>query len=353
MRILAINPGGTSTKISVSDDENIFLRLEVNHPDEFLNQLKTVFEEYEYRLENIKKSLEENGIKLESLNGVVGRGGLLKPMKGGTYEVNAAMIDDIRKAANGEHPANLGCVLARAIAEPLSVPAFIVDPVTVDEFDESARISGLSDISRESTLHALNQRAVCRKTAENMGISYEEGNFIGCHLGSGISVAAHSNGRMIDGGGGRFEGPFSPERSGALPVYSLVKLCYSGKYTYEEMVGKISKTGGVFDYLGTKDMRIVEQNARAGNQKSKLILEAFCLQVAKEIGAYAAVLSGKVDRIILTGSIAHSKKLMKSITDRVRFIAPVEIIPGEMEMEALTSGALRVLRGREEAGRYE
>lgn len=352
MRILAINPGGTSTKISVSDDDNMFLRLTVEHSDELLNKCESVFHEYELRMESIKTALLENGIVLESLDGVAGRGGLLKPVAGGTYEVNSAMIDDVKNAINGEHPSNLGCVLAKAIAEPLGIKAFVVDPVSVDEYDESSKITGISDITKASWLHALNQKAVSRKTAEKLGIKYEDGNFIACHLGSGISIAAHKKGKMVDGGGGRMDGPFSPERSGALPVYPLVNLCYSGKYTKSEMVNKISKTGGVFDYLGTKDMREVEQNAMSGDEKSMLILEAFILQVAKDIGAYAAVLDGKVDRIIMTGSIARSKLLMEGIRRKVKFIAPMEIIPGELEMEALTQGALRVLRGEEIAKVY-
>ncbi|WP_411679120.1 butyrate kinase [Clostridium thailandense] len=352
MKILAINPGGTSTKISVAEEGNLFLRLVVEHEDEILNSFKTVFDEYEYRMESIKNVLYENGIELKNLDAIVGRGGLLKAVQGGTYEVNNAMVEDVRNAINGEHPSNLGCVLAKTMAEPLGIPAFVVDPVSVDEFDESSRITGMKEISKASWIHALNHKAVCRKTAEDLGIKYEDGNFIACHLGSGISVAAHQKGRMIDGGGGRTDGPFSPERSGALPVYPLILLCYSGKYTKEEMVSKVSKTGGVYDYLGTKDIRVVERNAANGERMSQLVLEAFVRQTAKDIGAYAAVLEGKVDSIVITGSIAHSKTIMEELKKKINFIAPVSIIPGEMEMEALTAGALRVLRGEEESKLY-
>jgi len=347
MRILAINPGGTSTRISVSEDENLFFRRVIEHPDQEINQFEKVFDEIEYRMEKIKKTLEENEIRLESLDCVAGRGGLLKPIQGGTYQVNPIMIEDVKNAINGEHPSNLGCVLAGEVGKQMGIPAVVVDPVSVDEFDEIARITGMKELEKASWLHALNQKAVSRRTAKKLGVEYDQKNFIVCHLGSGISIAAHKNGKMIDGGGGRTDGPFSPERSGALPVYPLVKLCFSGKYTYEEMVEKISKTGGFYDYLGTKDLRQVEQRIELGDVKAEAVMEAFIRQVAKEIGAYATVLEGKVERIIITGSIANSKKIMEGIRQKVEFIAPLEIIPGELEMEALTEGALRILNGTE------
>jgi len=306
----------------------------------------------EYRKKSILSALKEHGIDLNRLDGVAGRGGLLKPIEGGTYIVNDAMIADVQNAISGEHPSNLGCVLAKEIADSLGIPAFVVDPVSVDEFIASSRLTGIRDIDKASWIHALNQKAVCRAVAENLGIQYADGNFIACHLGSGISVAAHRKGRMIDGGGGRIDGPFSPERSGGLPAYPLVQLCYSGRYSYEEMVAKLSKTGGFYDYLGTKDLRDVEQRAADGDAESVLVLEAFVQQVAKEIGGYAAVLEGAVDRIVLTGSIARSTTLMDRITRKVAFIAPVEIVAGEMEMEALIQGALRVLQGSEAAKEY-
>jgi len=353
MRILVINPGGTSTKISVFEDKEEIFKSNIIHTQDDLKDFKNVFGQLEYRKNLIIDTLQSNGYEIKSFNCVVGRGGLMKAIPGGTYTVNDRMIEDLRNAINGEHPSNLGAVLAKEIGDSLGVPSYVVDPVAVDEFYEISKVTGISDIVKASWMHALNQKAVCRKVAEEMGGKYEDFNFIVAHLGSGISIAAHDKGKMMDGSGGRSDGPFSPERSGGLPTYALVQLCYSGKYTHKEMVNKISNIGGMYDYLGTKDLIEVEERAANNDKKAKLILDAFIYKIAKEIAMYGASLYGKVDRIILTGGIAHSKLITEEVTKRVSYLAPVEIIPGEMEMKALALGALRVLNNEENPKIYE
>lgn len=353
MNILVINPGGTSTKISVFRGREEVFKKNISHTQEDLNNCNTVFEQYEYRKNLIINTLKENNFPISTFNCVVGRGGLMKPISGGTYAVNDRMLEDLRNAINGEHASNLGSVLAKNIGDEIGAPSFVVDPVSVDEFQDISRITGLSDIEKASWLHSLNHKAVCRKVAEKMGGKYEEYNFIVAHLGSGISIVPHNRGRMIDGSGGRSDGPFSPERSGGILTYPLIKLCYSGKYTEAEMVNKVSNIGGMYDYLGTKDMIEIEERIKNGDAKAKLIMDAFIYQVAKEISMYGASLYGEVDKIILTGGIAHSELVTKEVTKRVSYLAPVEIIPGEMEMEALALGALRVLSGQEDEKIYK
>lgn len=352
MKILVINPGGTSTKISVFEDEQEVLKTNITHTQDELKNFSNVFEQFGYRKNLIFKTLSENQFPIESFDCIVGRGGLMKAIEGGTYSVNDKMIEDMKNAINGEHPSNLGSVIAKDIGDQLGVPSFVVDPVSVDEFDDVSRVTGISDIEKASWMHALNQKAVCRKTAEEMGGKYNDYNFIVAHLGSGISIAAHKKGRMIDGSGGRSDGPFSPERSGGLPTYALIQLCYSGKYTYKEMVNKVSNIGGMYDYLGTKDLVEVENRVSNGDDKAKLILNAFIYKVAKEIAMYGASLYGEVDKIILTGGISYSKLITEEVIKRVSYLAPVKIIPGEMEMEALALGALRVLNNIEKAKIY-
>ena len=353
MRILVINPGGTSTKISVFEGKKQVFKKNISHTQADLNDFKTVFDQYQYRKDLILSILENNKYPIETFNCVVGRGGLMKPIPGGTYSVNDRMIEDLKNAINGEHASNLGAVLAKNIGDEIDVPSFVVDPVSVDEFLDVSRITGISDIEKASWLHSLNHKAVCRKVAEDLGGEYKDYNFIVAHLGSGISIVAHNKGQMIDGSGGRSDGPFSPERSGGLLAYPLIKLCYSGKYTEGEMVNKVSNIGGMYDYLGTKDMIEIEERIEKGDEKAKLIMDAFIYQVSKEIAMYGASLLGNVDRVILTGGIAHSDLVTKEVTKRVSYLAPVEIIAGEMEMEALALGALRVLDGGEESKEYK
>ncbi len=352
MRILVINPGGTSTKIGVFENDREILKENLTHTAGDLAPFPSVFDQFDYRRARILETLEKAGCELSSFQAVVGRGGLLKEITGGVYPVNQAMLDDLKNAVRGEHPSNLGAALAKGLADEAGLPSFVVDPVSVDEFDEVSRISGMSDIERPSWMHALNHKAVGRLVAKNLGGRYEDFRFIIAHLGSGISIAAHKYGRMIDGSGGRSNGPFSPERCGDLPAYPLIQLCYSGKYSHKEMVDKVSAKSGFYDYLGTKDLKEAEKRAEAGEAQAGLILEAFIYQTAKEISAYGAAFAGRVDRVILTGGIAYSQYVTEKIRDRVAYLAPVEVVAGEMEMEALALGALRVLSGGEEAKTY-
>lgn len=352
MKILVINPGGSSTKFSVFEDGKECLKENITHTAEDLKPFVRVFDEYEYRKGIITDALQTQGHALDSFDCVVGRGGLMKAIPGGTYAVNERMIEDLANAINGEHASNLGAVIAKNIADQIHVPAFVVDPVSVDEMIPEARITGLSDIEKQSWFHALNHKAVAREVARSLGKPYEECNFIVAHLGSGISIVAHRKGKMIDGSGGRTDGPFSPERSGGLPAYQLTELCYSGKYTHAQMVKKVSALGGMYDYLGTKDMKTIEEKAAAGDPQYKLILDAFIYQVAKEIALYGAPLKGEVDRIILTGGIAYSEAVTEKVKSAVSYLAPVVKVPGERETEALALGAMRVLMGEEAAKEY-
>lgn len=347
MRILTINPGGTSTKVAIYENEREVFKKTITHTQKELQGFKTLFDQYDYRKKLILDMLEEQNEPLEGFSAIAGRGGLMKAIEGGVYTVNEAMVADLKNANQGEHASNLGAVLARQIADEAGVEAYVVDPVSTDEFMPVSRLTGLSEIEKASWLHALNHKAVCRKIASKLGGRYEAFNFIVAHLGSGISIAPHARGRMVDGSGGRSDGPFSPERSGGIITYPLVKLCYSGKYSYSEMVDKISNTGGMYDYLGTKDMREIEERALGGDEKAQQVLDAFVYQVAKEIAMYGASLNGDVDRIILTGGIAYSEFVCQEVEKRVRYLAEVEVVPGEMEMEALALGALRVLSGEE------
>jgi butyrate kinase len=352
-RIFVINPGATSTKIAVFDGDKPLLKKTVEHHGDELKEFKRIFDQKQYRMDLIVRTLSEERIALHSLNAIVGRGGLMKHLDSGTYKVNALMVDDLENQPQGEHASNLGAALAYDLSQKLAIPAFIVDPVSVDEMEQVARISGFPEIQRISMSHALNMKAVARKVASEMGKKYEDVTLVVAHLGTGISVSAHYGGRMIDTIDGKDEGPFAPDRCGGLPAYQLVKLCYSGKYTLQEMRDKLFGSGGLYGYLGTKDIRQVEQMADTGDEKAKLILQAFVYQVAKEIGAMSTVLYGAVDGIILTGGIAYSNRIVNDISQRVRSIAKVVVVPGEDEMESLASGALRVLRGEETAKIYQ
>jgi butyrate kinase len=288
------------------------------------------------------------------LNAVVGRGGLLKPIEGGTYSVNEVMLEDLKVGILGQHASNLGGIIANEIAKDFSIPAFIVDPVVVDEMEEIARISGIPEIERVSIFHALNQKAVAKRYANEFNNKYEEINVIVAHMGGGISVGAHKNGRVVDVNNALDgEGPFSPERSGGLPVGDLVKLCFSGKYTYDEIKKMINGKGGFVAHYNTNDARAVSEAMRQGDKKAELLLKAMAYQIAKEIGKCAAVLSGKVEAIILTGGIAYGKEIVELIKERVDFIAPVVVYPGEDELLALAQGGLRVLKGEEVAKEYK
>lgn len=352
MKILVINPGGTSTKTAVFEEEKLLFKTNIIHSDEEILRFASVYDQLAYRKGMILEAIQEAGFPLEGFSCVAGRGGLLDPIPGGTYAVNDRMLADMKDAPHGEHPSNLGAVLARAIGDEIGVPSFVVDPVSVDELIDVARITGISDLTWASWFHALNHKAVARWTAERIGKPYEACNLIIAHLGSGNSIVAHKEGRMVDGCGGRSNGPFSPERCGALPAYPLAKLCFSGKYTEKELIAKLSSVGGMYDYLGTKDAQEIERRIREGDEKAELIYRAYIYGIAKEICSFAAVFEGQVDRIVLTGGIAHSDYVRKEVARMTAFLAPMELVPGEFEMEALCLGALRVLRGEEEAKVY-
>lgn len=353
-RVLAINPGSTSTKIAIYDNEKEVFEETLRHPSEEINKYDKIFDQYDFRKEVILNTLNDKGINLTKLDAVVGRGGLLKPIKGGTYKVTENMLKDLKVGILGEHASNLGGILAHEIAGKLNIPSFIVDPVVVDEMDEIARISGMPELDRKSIFHALNQKAVARRAAKEKGKPYNESNFIVAHLGGGISVGAHKDGRVIDVNNALDgEGPFSPERSGGLPVGDLAKICYSGEVDHAELKKKVKGQGGLVAYLSTNDGREVNKMIEAGDKNAEVVYKAMAYQVSKEIGMCAAVLKGKVDAIILTGGIAYDKKFISWITESVEFISEVIVYPGEDEMSALAEGGLRVLRGEEEAQSYD
>ncbi|MDU4891164.1 MAG: butyrate kinase [Clostridium sp.] len=351
---LIINPGSTSTKIGVYYDNDSVLVETLRHSADEIGNFKGIYDQLSFRENVILKVLKERNIRIEELDAVVGRGGLLKPIEGGTYQVNDVMLADLKSGVQGQHASNLGGIIAKGIADGLKIPAFIVDPVVVDEMDDIARVSGMPEIERKSIFHALNQKAIAKKYAKETGNEYEKLNLIVVHLGGGISVGAHKLGRVVDVNNALDgEGPFSPERAGGLPVGDLVNLCFSGRYTKEEMKKKINGKGGMVAYLGTNDARKAQEKADEGDKKAQLVVDAMAYQVSKEIGKCAAVLQGKVDAILLTGGIAYSKYVVNYIKERVEFISQVVVYPGEDELLALAEGGLRVLKGEETAKEYK
>ena len=353
--ILVINPGSTSTKIAVYENRKQMYLKNIRHNSKDLERFERIADQYEFRKNIIMDDLWENKIKLDSIDLVMGRGGLLKPIAGGAYRVNEAMIRDIRNPMD-EHESNLGGIIAFEIAGEIGpqVNAYIVDPTCVDELDDIARISGMPEIPRKSYLHTLNQKAVARRFAKEHGTKYEELNLIIIHMGGGITVGAHCNGRVIDVNNGlNGDGPFSPERTGGLPVGQLIEMCFSGKYTREEMKKKIKGHGGLMAYLETNNALDVEGRIADGDEKAKLIYDAMAYQVGKEIGSLAAVFKGKVDAILITGGLAYSDYIVAHIREMVSFIAPIQVYPGEDEMEALAFNGLLVLTGEITPIEYE
>ncbi len=352
--ILAINPGSTSTKIAVFENTNqIFLKT-IRHSSEEISKFEKITDQYEFRKNIILEELENARIQLDSIKAIVGRGGLVKPIKSGVYRVNKAMIADLKVGVMGQHASNLGGLIAHDIANSLpKADAFIADPVVVDEMDDIARISGHPLLPRLSIFHTLNQKAIARTHAEIHHKKYEDLNLIVAHLGGGISVGAHNKGRVVDVNQALDgDGPFSPERSGSLPVGALVKLCFSGKYSEKEIKKMITGEGGFVAYLGTNDAYQVEQNADAGDKESRLIHDAMAYQTAKEIGAMSTVLKGEVDAILLTGGIAYGKPFVDVLTERVKHLAPVFVYPGEDEMKALAMNGYLVLNNEIEVMDY-
>ncbi len=354
-RILAINPGSTSTKIAVyQNEEAIFLKT-LRHSTEELSKFDKVTDQYEYRKNIIYKELEDAEIALDKIKVVVGRGGLVKPIPSGVYAVNDEMKKDLINNRQGEHASNLGGLIADDIARSLTdAKAYIADPVVVDEFCDLARYSGHPAFERVSIFHALNQKVIARTYAKSIVKKYEDLNLIVVHLGGGISVGAHQKGKVIDVNQALDgDGPFSPERSGTLPVNQLLKAAFGGKYTFDEMKKMVKGQGGMAAYLGINDAYQAELKALDGDKKATEVLEAMAYQVAKEIGAMSAVLSGDVDAILITGGMANSKWFCKFIIDRVYKIAPVHVYPGEDEMRALAQNGLLVLKGEVEPKEYK
>ncbi|NTW33944.1 MAG: butyrate kinase [Bacteroidetes bacterium] len=352
--ILVINPGSTSTKIAVYENHKQAFLTNIKHSQKELSKYAKIADQFEFRKNTITGELEKAGIDINKINIVVGRGGLLKPIAGGVYKVNEAMINDIRNPM-GEHESNLGGLIAYEIAEKIgnNVMAIIVDPTCVDEMEEIARISGMPELPRKSFLHALNQRAVARTYARYIGKKYEEINLIVAHMGGGISVGAHQKGRIVDVNNGlNGDGPMSPERSGGLPVGQLVELCFSNKFSKQEILKKIKGKGGLTAYLGTCDAIEIEKRIAQGDEYAKLIYEAMTYQVAKEIGALSTVLKGEVEAILLTGGLAYGDSVVDNITERVKHLGTVKVYPGEDEMESLALNGFLVLTQEIEVQEY-
>ena len=350
--ILTINPGNTSTKIGIFENIRPLFVKTIAHNDEELKKFKCIADQKDYRMNEILSEIERERFDLKSLNCVVGRGGLLRPLQSGTYLINEKMLSDLKRAERGEHASNLGAIIAYEIASRYSIPSYIVDPVTVDEMEDVARISGFVELERESLLHALNTKAVAKRYAQSINRSYEELRLIVVHLGSGISLSAHIGGRMVDVVNPRDEGPFSPDRAGGVPSLKLAKLCFSGRYDYKTLEKKLFGEGGIYSYLGTRDLRRVIEMIDLGDQKAKLIYDAMVYQISKYIGYMAPVLMGQIDCIILTGGMANEKRLIEDIKKRVSFLGKIEVFPGEDELQALCEGAYRVLRNIEKVKIY-
>ncbi len=351
MFILAINPGSTSTKIALYEDEREIIVKSLDHPVEEIDKYEKIIDQFEMRKDVVCNFLKENGYDLNNLDAVVGRGGMLPPVKAGAYRVNDLMVNRLRNNPIQEHASNLGALIAYEIANYIGKAAYIYDSVKVDELNSIARISGMPVLPRISTSHVLNTRAMAMKAAKMHGRDYKSMNFVVAHMGGGISINAHEQGRLVDVIADD-EGPFSPERSGRVSCRALVDLCFSGEYDYASIKKMLSGKGGLKAYLGIVDAREVEKMICEGNEEARIVYEAMAYQIAKGIGELSTVLKGKIDLIILTGGIAYSKLMTDMIRERVEFIAPVEIMAGENEMESLALGALRVLKGQEKFIEY-
>ncbi len=353
-KLLVINPGSTSTKIGVFEDENCVLSSTVKHSTNELNRYPRVIDQFEFRKNHIMAHLEQEHIKLSEINIIVGRGGFLRPLESGVYEVNERMIQDLRQVLNGEHASNLGAIIAQEIALNTSgCKAYIADPVVVDELQDVARISGLPQFPRRSSFHALNHKAIGRKYAIDMGTSYDSLNLVIAHMGGGISVAAHRLGRVIDTNQALDGfGPFSPQRAGTMDAGALIRVIYAGIYEQEEIQRLLVGKGGLVAHLGTNDVNLAYQLAMNGDFHARLILEAMAYGVAKEIGSMLAVLGGKADAVLLTGGIANNELIVNYISNMISPLCKVAVYPGEDEMRALATAGLRILTGREIAKQY-
>ena len=353
IKSLIINPGSTSTKIGVFEDETLLFEETLRHSTEEIAQYASIVDQKDFRKQIILDLLKEKNFDIKSLQVIVGRGGMLKPIPSGTYAVSDALLEDLKIGKQGQHASNLGGILAREIGDSIGVPSYIVDPVVVDELMPISRYSGVPELPRTSVFHALNQKAVAKRYAKEQGKAYDSLNLIVVHMGGGVSVGAHEKGRVIDVFNALDgDGAFSPERAGAVPSGALIKMCFSGQYTEKEVYKKIVGNGGFNAYVGTNDMRDVEKMVQGGDKKAAEVREAFIMQVSKNIGSMACVLKGKVDQIIITGGIAYDKVVVAGLTERAGFIAPITVYPGEDELLALAQGALRVMNGEEKAMEY-
>jgi butyrate kinase len=352
-RIFAINPGSTSTKIALFENDKQLFGVNVTHDAAKLKEFKEISDQLPYRRETILNELEKSHISLEGVDAFVGRGGGLVGCEGGTYDINDKLLEHARIGFTVKHPATLGSQLAHEFANTYGGKALVVNPPDVDEFHLVARVCGLADVTRESRGHPLNQKEVGIRYANEVGKKYEDLNLVISHIGGGVSVTAHQKGRMIDSvdvvNG---DGPMAPTRAGAVPGTAIVKMCFSGKYTEREMYDYFTKNGGIVDHLGTSDVREILERIKKGDTYAKLVYDAMIYQIGKYIGAYATVLKGQVDAILLTGGIANDQYLVDGVTGMVKYIAPVKVYAGEFEMEALASGAIRVLAGLEKTKTY-
>jgi butyrate kinase len=348
-RILSINPGSTSTKVAVFEDEHQLFVTNIEHPVEEMNRFDALFDQFDMRKSYVIQTLEEQDIELSTLSAVIGRGGQLPPVKSGGYRVNEKMIEDLKNAL--PHASNLGAPIAHSIAEPLGIPAYIYDAVTTDELYDVAKITGIPEIRRQSFGHVLNSKAMARKAAKQLGGTYQQMNFIVAHIGGGISITAHEKGRIVDTITDD-AGPFSPERSGSVPLNYVVTLCYSGKYTQKEFMDKLKKNSGLKAYLHTNDCKKIEQMITEGNELAGQMYEAQAYQIAKGIGEMAPPLCGNIDAVILTGGMAYSEYITREVSRRVSYLGKIMVLPGENEMESLALGALRILRDEETCNEY-
>lgn len=352
-KIFAINPGSTSTKIAMFENEKTLFSANVSHDAEKLKTFPEISDQFDYRKETILEEVQKAGYTLADVDAFVGRGGGLVSLTGGTYTVNETLYEHARIGFTVKHPAALGPQLAKYFAEQYKAKAYVVNPPDVDEFTDLARVTGWKGIYRESRIHALNQKEIGIRFAASQRKKYEEMNLIICHIGGGVSVTAHKKGLMIDSNDiAQGDGPMAPTRCGAIPVKDVIEECFSGKYTERQMKERMTKTGGLVDHLGTSDAREVNAMISAGDQYAKLIYDGMIYQIGKYAGSMAAALKGDVDAIILTGGISHDKYLVDTLSHMIGWIAPVMVMAGEFEMEALAAGALRVLRGEETAKEY-
>lgn len=352
-KVLVINPGSTSTKVALFDDERELYEKTIRHSTEEIAEFDSIPDQRDWRKEMIDEFLDECDFDASELDAVTGRGGLVRPVEGGTYVVNDNLCEDLEEGVAGQHASNLGGLIARQMGDEQHIPSFIVDPTVVDELEKHSRYTGNPEFPKVVVWHALNQKAVARRYAESIGKRYQDLNLIIVHMGGGLSVGAHKKGKCVDVNNCLDgDGPFSPERSGNLPSGALIRMCFSGEYTEDEVYHKVCGSGGFNAYYGTNNTIEIQRDAENGVEKAQDLFDAFTYSIAKEIGALSAALDGRVDAILLTGGIAHSQLIVEEITEHVDWIAPVRVYAGEDEMLALVQGTLRVLNGEEEAKEY-